>query len=197
MPRILTNQYIKLDPAFQRRDLEGIELDLGCGKGGFTLQLARKYPRRLILATDIMLGRLRRLERKVQRQKLHNVELLRTPVSDLLAWQLPTECVDRMHLLCPDPWPKARHRHKRLINAEFLKRAAQVLKTGGVLHFSSDDPHYFQHTLNLLKKLSWFEEFPEGIEDLRDLSSDFEKKWCQEGKHVPRLGWRKKPDLLC
>ena len=51
------------------------ELDMGCGKGKFTLALARRYPERLVLGNDVMLGRLRRLDRKVERGGLSNLRL--------------------------------------------------------------------------------------------------------------------------
>ncbi len=190
MPHILTNQYIRLDFLAGNSAETEVELDMGCGKGGFTLQLAEKFPQRLILASDIMLGRLRRLERKAVRKELSNIEVLRTASMELVDWQLPPDSIDRLHLLCPDPWPKARHRNKRLINAEFLARVWNILKPHGVVHFSSDEPNYFQQTKELFSNLTWFEEAPSGIDDIRGLQSDFEKQWRAKGKTVPRLVFR-------
>ncbi|MBR6075494.1 MAG: methyltransferase domain-containing protein, partial [Victivallales bacterium] len=76
------------------------ELDMGCGKGKFTLALARRYPERLILGNDVMMGRLRRLDRKVERGGLVNMRLLRAASLELVAFQLPPRCIDRIHLLC-------------------------------------------------------------------------------------------------
>lgn len=191
MLHILTNSYSRIDPRFGRDSATGIELDLGCGKGSFALQLAALYSERLILGSDVMLGRLRRVARKAQRRRLDNVELLRGSNLELLAWQLPEKSVDRIHLLCPDPWPKARHRRKRLVNAEFLGKTARVLKEGGIFHFSTDVEDYYRQTESLLRSLSWFTEYPEGIKDIKGLRTDFEARWREEGKDVPRLVFRR------
>lgn len=66
-----------------------VELDMGCGKGGFTLALAQRYQEHLVLASDVMMGRLKLLEKKKQRRKLDNLELLRASNLALASFQLP------------------------------------------------------------------------------------------------------------
>ena len=126
MIHFLTNTYQVIDPLFDRYP-RSIELDMGCGKGRFTLELAARYPERLILGADIMAGRLRRVAKKADRRHLENLELLRTLNLDLMAFLLPPACIDRVHLLCPDPWPKDKHRNKRLVTAYFLAKVADTL----------------------------------------------------------------------
>ena len=53
------------------------ELDMGCGSGSFTIALAKKYPERKIIAADVMLGRLRKVVRKMERNKIENMDILR------------------------------------------------------------------------------------------------------------------------
>ncbi|HCN07753.1 MAG TPA: hypothetical protein DIT01_07445, partial [Lentisphaeria bacterium] len=101
---ILTGEYERLRLAAAH---DAIELDLGCGKGGYLLELARRFPDRLIIGADVMLGRLRKIKRKAERRGLDNVMLLRVEAWSLLPL-LPDGVLDRIHILCPDPWPKAR-----------------------------------------------------------------------------------------
>ena len=129
MIHCLTNNYVTIDPWFGRPPCP-IELDMGCGKGRFTLDLAALYPDRLVLGSDVMLGRLRRLARKIDRRGLRNIELLRANSLELVGYQLPDGCIRRLHLLCPDPWPKTRHRGRRLVTTDFLVRVARVLEHG-------------------------------------------------------------------
>ncbi|MBP5638659.1 MAG: methyltransferase domain-containing protein, partial [Victivallales bacterium] len=110
-----------------------VELDMGCGKGAYTLALAERYPERLVLASDVMLGRLRRLNRKIEKRHLDNARCLRASSLELVSFQLPPQSIDRIHLLCPDPWPKDKHVVKRLVTNDFLCRIPRILKVGGIL----------------------------------------------------------------
>ena len=188
MIHLLTNTYQVIDPWFGR-DQRPIELDLGCGKGRFALALAARYPERVILGSDVMLGRLRRLARKVDRRGLTNVELLRASNLELVHYQLPDGCIRRLHLLCPDPWPKARHRHKRLVTTDFLARVARVLELGGVLHVATDHEPYLDVFHGILQHLPFFQCDSSAVEDIADLKTDFELIWEEQGRRVPHLAY--------
>ena len=105
-----------------------VELDLGCGVGSFTAELAKRYPERTILAADVMIGRLRKLVRRMHRMKLENLTLLRSEARFLVGFSFPDGALDRIHLLCPDPWPKGRHRGHRLLASDFTAQLHRVLK---------------------------------------------------------------------
>jgi tRNA (guanine-N7-)-methyltransferase len=189
---ILTGSYRVIDPTFGQRP-SAIELDLGCGKGRFCLELARRYPERLILGSDVMLGRLRRVDRKATRRGLANLVLLRADSLDLVSYLLPPQCVDRIHLLCPDPWPKSRHRSRRLVTTDFVARLARVLKPGGALHMSTDYLPYFEDWRGILGAFPAFREEPDAMADVVDLQTDFEIQWRGEGREVPHLAFRFRP----
>ena len=182
---ILTNTYTKIDPWFGREH-QPVELDLGCGKGGFVLELARRKAA-LVLGTDVMLGRLRKVARKAEREGLGNVEFLRTNSLDLIGYQLPDNCVQRIHLLCPDPWPKARHRHRRLATTDFLTRAARVLEDGGIFHFATDDEDYRRQVLEIVEQLPCYIRDVDlaAISDVLDIETEFERRWREQGRPVP------------
>ena len=76
-----------------------VELDLGCGVGSFTAELAKRYPERTILAADVMIGRLRKLVRRMHRMKLENLTLLRSEARFLVGFSFPDGALDRIHLL--------------------------------------------------------------------------------------------------
>ena len=188
MIHILTQSYAVIDPWFGRNEC-AIELDLGCGKGGFALDLAERYPERLVLASDVMLGRLRKVERRARHGDLGNIELLRANSVELVGYQLPAACVYRAHLLCPDPWPKARHRNKRLVTTDFLTRLARVLAPGGVFHFSSDHGPYLKDVKQIIARLPFFRPAPWLLSDITDLKTEFQLIWETAERKVPHLAY--------
>lgn len=193
MIHILTGTYAVFRPG-QGRNTEPAELDLGCGKGRFTLDLAARYPERTVLGADVMLGRLRKVARKAANRNLDNVELLRAANLELLAFQLPPASVRRAHLLCPDPWPKERHRDKRLVTTDFLCRLRRVLVPGGVLHLATDHEPYFVDWQRMLAALPFFVRDDAAIDDVADLKTDFELLWLKQGKPVPHMAFRYQPE---
>ena len=170
-----------------------VELDLGCGSGSYTAALGRLFPDREILAADIMLGRLRKVVKRCKREKLDNVTVLRVEARYLISRLLPDRSVDRIHLLCPDPWPKGRHRGHRLLASDFTSQLHRVLRDGGVFHFSSDDEYYRDAVGRVLAASGLFSPCDEAAADLVGIASDFEKRWLEMGKTVPHKAWRKLP----
>lgn len=173
MIQIFTGNYFKWQPITDRK----IELDLGCGKGGYLISLAEMYPNRLVIGADIMLGRLRRVHKHVVRSGLKNVQLLRVNAWDLIGYCLPDYSIHRVHVLCPDPWPKTRHRSRRLMTSEFLGRLAQKLVPGGTLHFSSDDNQYFEFIMEAIENHGHYVNDSAAITDVKHVKTDFELRF--------------------
>ena len=172
-----------------------VELDLGCGSGSYTCQLAKLYPETTILAADVMLGRLRKVVRRAERCGADNLTVLRVEARSLLAKMLPDNSLDRVHLLCPDPWPKGRHRGNRLLASNFVTFLHRVLKSDGIFHFSSDDEYYCGAVDRVISGSKLFEAADEAIADLKGIRSDFEEHWIAEGKTVLHRAWRRLPLL--
>lgn len=190
MLHLLSGKYEVLDPWFGRpRSL--VEFDMGCGFGRYTLALARRFPERLVLGSDLHPGRLRKIVRRAEREGLGNVEFLYGNNQALVGYLLPDACVHRLHLLCPDPWPKARHRARRLVTSDFLTRVARILAPGGVLHMATDHGPYLETLQAVADGLPFFRAEPDAIADIRDLKTDFERIWNHLGKEVPHLAYRR------
>jgi len=188
---VLTNTYTRWQlPTTGGSAAAAIELDMGCGNGGFLLQLAERFPQRIFLGSDVMLGRLRRLEAKIERRGLHNIRLLRAESRQLIGFQLPPRCLQRVHLLCPDPWPKTRHRGRRLLTTDFFTRLQRVLVADATLHIATDEPAYWQAQLQILQQLPFFVPAPERLAEIADLQTDFERRWRAQGKSVPHATYR-------
>ena len=190
---ILTDKYLTLDEKIPLCDDTFSELDLGCGKGGLTVGMAQLYPDRRILAADIMLGRLRKVRKRLIRNKcMDNVTLLRCEANMLLGLQLPDSCIDRLHILCPDPWPKVRHSGRRLLSAQLMTSLHRVLKKDGIFHFSTDDPEYMAAVVRLVNESGFFVDVgEEAIRDIAHIQTEFELDWLAIGRTVPHVAWKK------
>ena len=188
----LSEEYTTLSTSTDIDFSKTIELDLGCGKGSFTTQLAKRYPERTILAVDVLRGRLRKLVKRNKRENIENIIPIRAEARHLLGIMLPDKALDRLHILCPDPWPKTRHRAHRLLVSDFMGQLYRVLKDDGSFHFSTDDKPYYAFVTETLQKSGLFIQDDSLLDDISDIKSDFERLWEGKGLSVTHSGWRKK-----
>ena len=189
---LLNDKYLLLSDLMTITKDTKIELDLGCGTGDLALGLAERYPDRLIFAADIQLSRIRKVAKKGKRGGMDNLRCFRVEARHLMSIILPDQCLDRLHILCPDPWPKARHSGHRLMSADFMEQIRRVLKDDGTFHFATDDEPYMTATVKNLKESGLFEQISsEPPEDIADIKTEFERQWLAQGKTVPHTVWRK------
>ncbi len=188
---ILTDKYALLDTLIDWPADKITELDLGCGKGSFSTQLALRYPERFILSADIMIGRCRKLFKRNEREGIENSEVLRVEARHLIGCMMKDNSLDRLHVLCPDPWPKDRHSHNRLICSNIVTHIHRILKPGGVFHFATDDEPYWEIATNLFAKANIFTVDNSRLDDIKDIKTDFEKRWNEQGKEVHHIAYIK------
>ena len=108
-----------------------IEIDLGCGDGAFLMAMARANPEHNFLGIERLLGRVRKICRRVAREDLKNSRVLRIEVAYAVSNLLPADSIIAFHLLFPDPWPKRRHHRRRAFTAQFLSCIHRALIGGG------------------------------------------------------------------
>jgi tRNA (guanine-N7-)-methyltransferase len=171
-----------------------LEVDLGCGDGSFLIEMAQHYPERNFLGVERLLGRVRGVCKRIQELGLTNVMVLRLESQYTLEYLLEPHSVSRLHLLCPDPWPKARHHKRRLVQQKFLHILSQALMPDGEFLFKTDHPEYYEWVLEEMgefnqknpnssfTRLSWPEESKEGW--FFYPKTDFQRLWEAEGKKI-------------
>ena len=103
--------------------------------------MARKFPFANFLGVERQRGRVLKAKRKIALEGLDNVELFHGDAREVLS-SLPEGCADGVHVLFPDPWPKRRHKNRRLVGQDFLVEVSRLLKVGGVLRLVTDDADY-------------------------------------------------------
>ena len=121
-----------------------VEVEIGIGKGRFLLAQAEARPEVNFLGIEWSLKYLRVAKDRAERRGLTNVRLYRADARHVLADLLPARSVSRVHVYCPDPWPKKRHRKRRLFTAATAAHLGRALAAGGYLDVSTDVLEYFE-----------------------------------------------------
>jgi tRNA (guanine-N7-)-methyltransferase len=103
--------------------------------------MARRFPWANFLGVERQRERVLKAKKKITLEGLSNVEVFHGDARELLSW-LPGACADCVHVLFPDPWPKRRHKHRRLVDHDFLVEVSRLLKAGGRLRLVTDDADY-------------------------------------------------------
>lgn len=169
-----------------------LEIDLGCGDGEFTANMAKWLPQHDFLAVERLKGRVLKTARRIAAAGLGNARVLRLESAYTVAWLLPTAGVARLHLLCPDPWPKTRHHKNRLINSsEFLDGLERILEPGtGEFLLKTDHEGYFENARENFAQRPAFEALPWPDDLLPPLLTSFERQWRAAGRTMHRARWR-------
>jgi tRNA (guanine-N7-)-methyltransferase len=121
-----------------------IMIDFGSGMGAHALNLATSSSDLGVLAIDVHTVGLLAIAETATQHNLTNIRMHHGDGIDVLKSWLTPESIAEIHILFPDPWPKARHHKRRLINREFLELALAVLRPGGRIIFVTDDESYFE-----------------------------------------------------
>ncbi len=128
-----------------------ISIELGCGKGEYTLALARMYPDRNFIGIDIKGARLWRGCRTAHEEGLTNVAFLRVKIEFVHHFFGPDE-VEQIWLTFSDPQPKDRKGTKRINSHHFMGRYSRFLNANGEIHVKTDSPLLYETTLRTVRE---------------------------------------------
>ncbi len=124
-------------------------LELGCGKGEYSIGLAKKFPNKNFIGIDIKGARFWRGAKTALEEKIPNVGFLRTQI-ELVDYAFSENEVDEIWITFPDPQIKYKRTKHRMTNLEFLKKYKTILKEDGVVNLKTDSEFMHGYTLGLL-----------------------------------------------
>jgi tRNA (guanine-N7-)-methyltransferase len=122
-----------------------LTLELACGKGEYTVGLAKMYPQRNFLGVDLKGNRIYIGAKKCLQENITNAAFLRTQIDRLPAYFKPGE-VEEIWLTFPDPQLRKSKARKRLTHPKFLRLYQQILTPGGHIHLKTDSPVLYNFT---------------------------------------------------
>ncbi|MDY8134959.1 tRNA (guanosine(46)-N7)-methyltransferase TrmB [Aquimarina sp. 2201CG5-10] len=126
-----------------------IVLELGCGKGEYTVGLAQRYPDKNFIGIDIKGARFWRGAKTAIEENINNVGFIRTQI-ELVDHIFGKEEIDEIWITFPDPQIKYKRTKHRMTNSIFLERYKKILKSDGIMHLKTDSEFMHGYTLGLL-----------------------------------------------
>lgn len=174
-----------------------IVLELGCGKGEYTVGLASAFPYKNYIGVDIKGARMYVGAKTALNNKLRNVAFLRTKIELIENFFNPGE-VDEIWITFPDPQPKKRWTKKRLTSSYFINKYMSILRSEAILHLKSDSDFLYHYTLTLLKKnnvpvlQNTNDVYQDKIlDDIHNICTYYEKLHIEQGKKIKYIRWQK------
>jgi len=180
---ILRAEKISFEGLF--RNLQPVEIEIGCGKGKFLISRAEQCPGINFLGIDRVAKWMKAGQRKKGRLNLQNVRFFRTDIR-LVLEKTPLQSIHIFHLYFPDPWPKRRHRPRRLVTAKFLQLLHSRLLDGGLIEMATDDADYFSQMKAEAEALSflWREKRESRERFLDTAKTSYEIKYESAGRKL-------------
>jgi len=171
-----------------------IALEIGCGVGDFILKTAIDNPQVNFIAIDFYNKGCWKTCRRLDRHGITNVRVLRDEARLFITDRIPKGSLSAVYINCPDPWPKKRHRKRRLVSAHFLEFLRAYLAPGASFYFATDFDDYGIDVAHFMPQVSGFDnvfapdlyrhEFPEYHK------SKYMQKFMAEGKDIFYVHYR-------
>lgn len=166
-------------------------LELGCGRGEYTVGLAREFPGKNFIGVDIKGNRMHKGASQALNERLGNVAFLRTRI-EVIGSFFGRDEVDEIWLTFPDPQMK-KYR-KRLTSTHFLSVYARFLKPGGIVHLKTDSQFMYHYTRELVlhNHLELLADEPDlysgnVVGEVTRIKTYYEKKWLDHGVTIKYL----------
>jgi tRNA (guanine-N7-)-methyltransferase len=168
-----------------------IVLELGCGKGEYTVGLARLFPDKNFIGIDIKGSRMWSGAKDALQNELKNCGFIRTNI-ELLSLFFDINEVSEIWITFPDPQMK--RTNKRLTSVRFLSQYCEILKPEGVIHLKTDSDFLYQYTMatiaenNFQIEVNTDDLYASGMaDDILSIRTYYENQWLERGKTIKYL----------
>ena len=186
-----------------------IVLELGCGRGEYTVGLAARYPDKNYIGIDIKGARMWAGAKQAELAGMKNVAFLRTNIEMLAHFFAPNE-VAEIWITFPDPQMKKAT--KRLTSTYFMARYRQLLRPNGIIHLKTDSPFLYTYTQAMVKENGYpllvdtsdlygdeaMRQLGDEVSEARALQTHYEHQWLDRGLTIKYIAWQlpEEPSLI-
>ena len=125
-------------------------LEIGFGMGEPTAKIALAHPQNDYLALEVHPPGVGSLLKQIDEQGIQNIRIIQHDAVEVLRDMVKDATLDGVHIFFPDPWHKARHNKRRLIQSPFIAKLVQKIKLGGYIHVATDWQDYAEQVLAVL-----------------------------------------------
>ncbi len=170
-----------------------VVLELACGKGEYTVNLARLFPQKNFIGIDYKGNRIWRGAKTALEENVNNVAFLRIQIENLLDYFGPAE-VDEIWITFPDPQPQLSREKKRLTSPRFLDKYKLLLKPGGFVNLKTDNDGLHAYTAEKITELGLNRHIQtehlynsEYADEVLSIKTYYEKKYLKDNKNINYL----------
>ena len=179
-----------------------VVLELGCGRGEYTVGLAERYPEKNFIGVDIKGARMWAGAKEAEIKEWKNVAFLRTNIEFITEFFAAGEVDDISITFCDPQMKKAT---KRLTSTYFMQRYHRIVKPGGLIHLKTDSPFLYTYTTEMLRLNPYpvvaqtddlYADSLDSIDVFRDaraLQTHYERQWLDRGMKIKYIEWRLDP----
>ncbi|PUV23311.1 tRNA (guanosine(46)-N7)-methyltransferase TrmB [Sphingobacterium athyrii] len=172
-----------------------VVLELACGKGEYTVNLARMFPDKNFIGIDFKGNRIWRGAKTALEDGIKNVAFLRIQIETLLEHFAENE-IDEIWITFPDPQPQDSREKKRLTGPKFLDRYKIVMKPEGMMNLKTDNDGFYAYTLEQieLQNLKKYKETTDLyrsdlVDNVLSIKTYYEKKYLADDKNINYVKW--------
>jgi tRNA (guanine-N7-)-methyltransferase len=178
------------------RNSNPVIMELGCGKGEYTVGLASSFPQNNYIGVDIKGARMWRGAKTANEKKLPNVIFLRTRI-EFIRYYFEEDEIDEIWLTFPDPHPGKRNSNKRLTCPWFLNTYSNFVKDKGIIHLKTDNTELFDYTKRLVEMnrlpvnyTSYDLHADKPDDEILSIKTHYENLFLEEGLKIKYLSFR-------
>lgn len=168
-----------------------LAVEIGFGNGDFLIDWSLQHPGWNFIGIELSMESMMKLQKNLHQHKIVNTRGIREEAEFALREFFPDNSLRNVLMNFPDPWPKGRHRDRRLLSGNFVHILGVVLENGGQYELVTDQQWYAAHARALFHDSPFFETSCLETDPVRTVTTRYERKWREMGRSIYRLVARK------
>lgn len=174
-----------------------VALEIGCGIGDFIAKTSQDRPDINFIAIDYYNKGCNSTCRRLDKLGIKNVRVLRVEAREFIAGHIPANSLAALYINCPDPWPKKRHRKRRLVSSQFMDFVRGYLRPGADFYFATDFEDYGEDVAQFMAAQAGYSNMLAPDLSRFDIEgyhrSKYMLKFMSEGKNIHFVHYRRLP----